>query len=104
MKNPFFINKGPIKIEQIFKILNIRSNKKSDNFKIVDIKDLENASIGDITFFHSKKYIHLASKTKASYCVTLDGLSQFLPSSCKGIVVNNVLLHYGIFVFRLHLL
>ena len=34
----------------------------------------------------------LASKTKASYCITTDSLSQFLPKSCKKIIVKNVLL------------
>ena len=46
----------------------------------------------DLTFFHSKNYSELASKTKASYCITLDNLSQFLPNSCKKIIVKNVLL------------
>ena len=46
----------------------------------------------DLTFFHSKNYSELASKTKAAYCVTLDNLSHFLPNSCKKIIVKNVLL------------
>ena len=46
----------------------------------------------DLTFFHSKKYLSLASSTKALYCITLEHLSQFLPKSCQSIVVDNVLL------------
>ena len=45
-----------------------------------------------MTFFHSKRYSLLASQTKASYCVTLNSLSKFLPDSCKKIIVDNVLL------------
>jgi UDP-3-O-[3-hydroxymyristoyl] glucosamine N-acyltransferase len=92
MNNPFFKNKGPFKISQIFKLLNVGGKKKTDNLKINDIKDLEHASKNDITFFHSKKYSQLASTTKASYCVTLNNLSHFLPASCKTIFVDNVLL------------
>ena len=51
-----------------------------------------NATSKDLTFFHSKNYSELALKTKASYCVTLDNLAKFLPSSCKKIIVKNVLL------------
>jgi UDP-3-O-[3-hydroxymyristoyl] glucosamine N-acyltransferase len=92
MNNPFFKNKGPFKINKILKILNITKQDKFNNFKIFDIKDLNTASKKDITFFHSKKYLQLASSTKASYCLTLENLSQFLPSTCKSIIVDNVLL------------
>ena len=60
--------------------------------KIYDVKDLLSATNKDLTFFHSKKYLSLASSTKASYCVTLNNLSQYLPNSCKKIIVDNVLL------------
>ena len=56
------------------------------------LKILLTATNKDLTFFHSKNYSELASKTKASYCITLDNLSHFLPNSCKKIIVENVLL------------
>ena len=56
------------------------------------VSDLITATNKDLTFFHSKNYSELASKTKASYCVTLDNLSKFLPDTCKKIIVKNVLL------------
>ena len=92
MKNPFFKNKGPFKINQILKILNVKKLDKLGNFKIFDIKDLSNASKKDITFFHSKNYSQLAYLTKASYCITTENLSQFLPVTCKSIIVDDVLL------------
>ena len=67
--------------------------KNKENFKkdkIYNVTDLVSATIKDLTFFHSKNYSFLASKTKASYCVTLDSLSHFLPNSCKKIIVKNI--------------
>ena len=92
MTNPFFKNTGPFNIEKLLSkvdIKNIDSHKKD---KIFDIKDLTTATKKDLTFFHSKKYSSLASKTNASYCVTLENLSKFLPTTCKKIIVQNVLL------------
>ena len=92
MLNPFFKNAGPFKIE---KLLNIVGIKNVDNFKsdrIFNVRDLNTATKKDLTFFHSKRYSQLASQTKASYCVTLNSLSKFLPDSCKKIIVDNVLL------------
>ena len=92
MLNPFFKNVGPFKIE---KLLNIVGIKNKDNFKsdkIFNVTDLNTATNKDLTFFHSKRYSLLASQTKASYCVTLNSLSKFLPDTCKKIIVNNVLL------------
>ncbi len=91
MKNPFFENKGPYKIDKLLKLSNIQNNEffKSN---ISDIKDLVEAKKNDITFFHSKKYGSIASKTKASFCVTTEALQKFLPSNCKKIIVKNVLI------------
>ena len=93
MLNPFFKNVGPFKIERLLIKTNIinKDNYKKD--KIYDVTDLGSATNKDLTFFHSKKYSLLASKTKASYCLTLENLSQFLPNTCKKIIVDNVLLN-----------
>ena len=91
MKHPFFKNHGPFKINDILKDLVI---KNVDNFKnnlIIDVKDLQSANKEHLTFFHSKKYHIHASKTKASYCITLKNLSHYLPKNCIPICVDNVL-------------
>jgi len=90
--NPFFINKGPFKIEVLLKLSEIIN---VDNFKdneISDIKDLFNAKKYNITFFHAKKYESLAAKTAASYCVTTKNLAHILPNTCRSIIVDNVLI------------
>ena len=93
MKNPFFKNVGPFKIDILLKKVSIinRENFKKD--KIFDVKDLSSATKKDLTFFHSSNYSSLASSTKASYCLTLNNLSHHLPKSCKKIIVDNVLLN-----------
>jgi len=54
MNNPFFKNKGPIKIDDILISANINNKYKYVETNILDIKDLVTASNTDITFFHSK--------------------------------------------------
>ncbi len=92
MTNPFFKNKGPFKIDKLLKLAGLKNYQKLQQFKIYDIKDLSSSTNTDITFFHSKKYKSLASKTKASCCITSEHLQNYLPKSCKKIIVNNVLL------------
>ena len=89
MSNPFFLNKGPINLFEILKILKIKSVKKSD-FNFNDIKNLSTADQNSITFFHSKKYKEAAKNTKASYCLTSNLLKDYLPNTCKPIIVGNI--------------
>ena len=51
MINPFFKNKGPIKIDDILISANISNKYKYIETNILDIKDLVTASNTDITFF-----------------------------------------------------
>ena len=92
MSNPFFKNVGPFNIDKLLNNIGIDNKNNYKKDKIFNVADLLTASKKDLTFFHSKKYSSIASNTKASYCITLENLSQFLPNSCKKIVVDNVLL------------
>ena len=92
MINPFFENRGPIKINEILNSANIINKFDYTDTKIFDVKDLILASNNDITFFHSKNYENAASTTKAAYCITTKQLSNILPKSCKPIEVDNVLI------------
>ncbi len=92
MNNSFFENNGPFVIGDIIDDLDLINidNYKSD--LIYDVKELGSAQKNELTFFHSKKYSLIAADTKASYCLTLEGLKNYLPKGCKKIIVNNVLL------------
>ena len=91
MTNPFFKNIGPFKVDKLLKLADLKNFQSFKNNKIYDVKDLSNSTMKDITFFHSKKYELLASKTKASICITTENLKHFLPKKCKKIIVDNVL-------------
>ena len=54
------------------------------DIKITNVKDLVTAEKENITFFHSKKYEFLASKTKAAFCITTNNLSQYGAPSWYG--------------------
>jgi UDP-3-O-[3-hydroxymyristoyl] glucosamine N-acyltransferase len=58
---------------------------------LIDIKDLQNSKLNEITFFHSKKYKTVANNTKASFCITTENLKNELPKECIPIIVENVL-------------
>ena len=92
MTNSFFKNHGPFSIIKLLRGVNITLKSKFSDIKITDIKDLITAEKEHITFFHSKKYEDLASKTKASFCITTNSLSHMLPNSCEAIIANNVLM------------
>ena len=91
MKHPFFKNNGPFKIIDLLKVLRLNNFDNLTNDLINDIKDLQSAEKEHLTFFHSKKYHIHASKTKASYCITLENLADYLPKNCIPICVDNVL-------------
>ena len=90
--NPFFKNKGPFKIEKLLKLSGIDNKENFIKSKITDVRDLSTTTKDNITFFHSKKYEELASKTKASFCITTDTLKEYLPNYCNKIIVDNVLI------------
>ena len=92
MNNPFFKNHGPLKILDILKDQKLSEKINFKNDLVYDIGDLNSAKEGHLTFFHKKIYHSMASKTKATYCLTLKNLSSYLPDSCKVILVENVLL------------
>ena len=92
MKHPFFKNYGPFKIKDLLNDLKSNITENVSDETIYDIKDLQTADKEHLTFFHSKKYQLHASKTKASYCVTLKNLAHYLPKECKAVCVDNVLL------------
>ena len=85
MINPFFKNTGPHDISFLLKKINLCNDNLSDN-KVTDIKDLNSSQKNEITFLHSKKYIELAKKTKASYCLTSENFQTLLPENCKPII------------------
>ena len=102
MVNPFFRNNGPFKFNEILKDLNLKLDEKNKDLSIIDIKDLQNSKINEITFFHSKKYKLAANNTKASFCITSQNLIEELPKSCLPIIVDNVLVSTSIITAKFY--
>ncbi len=92
MINPFFKNRGPLKLKDIFKFLKIKNATNDKKTQIFDITDLNSATSKDITFLHSNKYKSQALITKAAACITTKNLQNILPTKCKKIIVENVLI------------
>ena len=92
MNNLFFKNKGPFQIDLLLKLSGIVNRDNFTKVKVTDINDLATAKTNEISFFHSKKYEHLATKTKALFCITTKNLSKILPISCNPIIVDDVLI------------
>jgi UDP-3-O-[3-hydroxymyristoyl] glucosamine N-acyltransferase len=102
MVNLFFRNNGPFKFNEILKELNLDHDKKNKDLSIIDIKDLQNSKINEITFFHSKKYKKAAKDTKASFCITTKNLQNELPKSCMPIIVDNVLVSTSVITAKFY--
>ena len=96
MNNPFFKNNGPFDIDKLLLLSKIENKKNIKKLNVTDIKDLAKANNTEITFFHSRKYEYLASKTKALFCITTNNLSKILPNNCNVIIVDNVLISTAI--------
>ena len=96
MNNPFFNNCGPFKISNIFDVSIDYpfsfENLTNDNIIIHDVKNLNEATFRDITFFHSIKYKDLAINTNARACITKKEFFHLLPHECIKISCDNILL------------
>ena len=101
MFHPFFSYHGPISIDKISELLDIKIDISS-NFEITDIKDLSNADQNSLTFLHSNRYKEIAKLTKASYCLTTNLLKDCLPKTCKPIIVENVLVATSIITSKIY--
>ncbi len=91
MENPFFKSRGPIKISEIYNILNLKIDHLNTDQLVRDIKDLYISEKSDISFFHTKKYKDVAKNTKAAFCITTETLKHYLPNGCIPLIVENVL-------------
>ena len=67
------------------------NNLLKKDFRIKNIKTLDKASSGDLSFFDSINYKDDAKKTKALFCITTVKLETYLPEKCEKIIVKNVL-------------
>tara|TARA_A100001015_G_scaffold318438_1_gene438333 strand:- start:46 stop:1029 length:984 start_codon:yes stop_codon:yes gene_type:complete len=89
MHNSFFKKKTNIKINDILETLKLK--KQKTNYNVNDIKDLDDASLNDITFFHSNKYLAKIKKTDCKLVITDKRFTDIIPKNIKVLEVKNVL-------------
>ena len=86
MNFDLFFKPNPINLNKYYPHLKIKTN-----LKIKEIKPLQLAKKNELTFYDSKRYKEIASKTKASFCITTVNLASDLPKNVNKIIVKNVL-------------
>jgi len=93
--NKIFFKKSKkfIFIKDIFKICNY-SEKKFYNLKIFGVNNIQDAKVGDVTFFNDLKYENDIKITKASACIVNKKLSKYLNNNTIPIISQNPLLDF----------
>jgi UDP-3-O-[3-hydroxymyristoyl] glucosamine N-acyltransferase len=92
-----FFKTKEFNIKTLYPHLNLKNN-----IKIVDIKPLSSSKKNNITFYDSKKYKDLASKTESLFCITTKNLANDLPRETEKIIVKNVLLEVAIILKKIY--
>jgi UDP-3-O-[3-hydroxymyristoyl] glucosamine N-acyltransferase len=93
--NKIFFKKSKkfIYLNEIFNICNY-SEKKFYNQKIFDVNNINDAKIGDVTFFNDLKYEKNIKVTKASACIVNKKLVKYLRKNTIPIISQNPLLDF----------
>ena len=89
--NPFFKKRKKTFLNDILRLLNIKHKNIYKDILINDIKDLDQSTNKDITFFHNQKYQYLLNATKSKFIMTNSKISKLIPKSKKALITNNVL-------------
>lgn len=86
----FFKKNGSFTIKEIIDSCggDLQDNSKQ-GILIDDIKSLDSASTGTISFLQNKKYIESFKNTKASACITYPEFADIAPKECTVITSNN---------------
>jgi len=93
--NKIFFKKSKkfILIKDIFNICNY-IEKKFQNTKIFGVNNIQDANVGDVTFFNDLKYENDIKITKASACIVNKKLSKYLNKNTIPIISQNPLLDF----------
>jgi UDP-3-O-[3-hydroxymyristoyl] glucosamine N-acyltransferase len=93
--NKIFFKKSKkfIFVKDIFSICNY-SERKFYNQKIFGVNNVQDAKVGDITFFNDLKYENDIKITKASACIVNKNLVKFLNKNTIPVISQNPLLDF----------
>ena len=90
----FFKNHGPFDLNFLLKKTHYVEKQDLRKNKIKNISTLNDAKLGDITFFESIKYINDLKKTNASYCLIQKKHANELNKNCIPIFSREPLLDF----------
>jgi UDP-3-O-[3-hydroxymyristoyl] glucosamine N-acyltransferase len=93
--NKIFFKKSKkfIFIKDIFEICKY-SKKKFYNQKIFGVNNIQDAKVGDVTFFNDLKYENDIKITKATACIVNKKLAKYLNKNTITIISQNPLLDF----------
>jgi UDP-3-O-[3-hydroxymyristoyl] glucosamine N-acyltransferase len=93
--NKIFFKKSKkfIFVKDIFSICNY-SERKFYNLKIFGVNNVQDAKVGDVTFFNDLKYENDIKITKASACIVNKNLVKFLNKNTIPVISQNPLLDF----------
>jgi UDP-3-O-[3-hydroxymyristoyl] glucosamine N-acyltransferase len=93
--NKIFFKKSKkfIFVKDIFSICNY-SERKFFNQKIFGVNNVQDAKVGDVTFFNDLKYENDIKITKASACIVNKNLVKFLNKNTIPVISQNPLLDF----------
>jgi UDP-3-O-[3-hydroxymyristoyl] glucosamine N-acyltransferase len=93
--NKIFFKKSKkfIFIKDLYNICNY-SEKKFQNQKIFGVNNIQDAKVGDITFFNDLKYENNIKITKATACIVSKKLAKYLNKNTMPIISQNPLLDF----------
>ena len=80
-------------VKDIFSICNY-SERKFHNQKIFGVNNVQDANVGDVTFFNDPKYENDIKITKASACIVSKKLAKYLNKKTIPIISQNPLLDF----------
>ena len=83
MHNRFFKNHGPFTVAQLieFSGVDVFDHSYDQNLLIKDIKPLDKAGSGDLTFFSNSKYLNEFKNSNAAICIAHPDFKDMAPKS-----------------------
>jgi UDP-3-O-[3-hydroxymyristoyl] glucosamine N-acyltransferase len=96
--NNFFFKKAKkfITLKDVLNILNksIKNNKNNNNKKILDVNNIKEAKINEITFFNNLNYEKDAKYCKASVCIVSEKIIKYLNKNVTPVISKNPLIDF----------
>ncbi|MCF6198503.1 MAG: UDP-3-O-(3-hydroxymyristoyl)glucosamine N-acyltransferase [Hyphomicrobiaceae bacterium] len=93
----FFENSGPFSVEEIARIIGAEFvQKKEATSSLIDVKPLDQAGAGHLSFFENKKYLSQFETTNASTCIISPQFKDHQTSTGNLLIVTDAYRAYAV--------